>query len=650
MDASHPAFRFAAILAVAFLPSLAASDGAGLAGRDLKLPPADSFHPDRQPDASGARPPMPAPTWGGTLTVHTENLPRHLNLALSSSAYARRVASQVHGWLALYDPMTLEFEPQLAQAVGVLDLITQKTGEPREAYGVVQDLVNEWELFTPSGPVRVRKSEDVIVSKGVVFTFFLREGLRWHDGHPFDAEDVRFSWSIYGNPDVRCDDRRWQHQKIRSCEVLDARTVRFVYSEQYFHAAITVGDLFLLPRHLYDPTDPDHERADPAFHAARRAQDKNWKPGPKDIADCVNDNVHNREFVGLGPYKIASWTDEVLEVERAPTWKDDARAGHVDRIRWRRIADYGAAFRALIAGEVDLLDAVTTDDYFGSIASSDDFRAKYYTGTHRSQSYWYVGWNTRSPKLADPRVRRAFAHLTDLEGYLTSYYRGLARTMTGPFLPTSPACDPSIQPLAHDAGLAESLLSEAGWIDRDGDGIRDQGGVPLEIEVLVEAKNSATQTFAAKFREDLARGGVRLKVTSLDFSALDQRKTERNFEAVQLGWAMAPEADPEQTWHSRWAPSDKQGGNFVGLADPAVDALIAKGQAELDFDARQRIWHQLQARIMELQPYLFCYAPARKFAMLRTIRGFQETAVDPNWDLRALYFAPGTPGTRDRLR
>jgi peptide/nickel transport system substrate-binding protein len=612
-----------------------------------RLPPADSFHPARRPGPDGALPPMPAPTWGGTLTIHTENLPRHLNLALSSSAYARRILSNTHAWLQGYDPRTLRIVPEIAERVDVEDMLKSATGE---RIGHIDDGGDAWIVHADSGDERVPKSSGVSVARGVVFTFHLGAGWTWHDGHPFDADDVVFSWSIYHNPDVKCDERRWQHLKIERAEKLDARTVRFVYAEQYFHAAITIGDLFLLPRHLYDPTDPDHVRHAPEFHAARLARDPSWKPGPKDIADCVNDNPHNRIFVGLGPYEVKSWIDDVLEVERASTWRDDARAGHFDRIRWRRVPDFAAAFRALSAGELDFDDAVTTDDYFGSVAESPEFRAKYYTGTHGSQSYWFIGWNTLSPKLTDPRVRRALAHLADLESYRTGYYRGLAHAMNGPFLPNSPARDATIEPLAHDVKRAEALLVEAGWIDRDGDGIRDKDGVALEIELLVEAQNTPALGFAAKFQEDLARGGVRLKVQGLDFATLDERKSKRRFEAVQLGWAMAPEADPEQMWHSRWAAADKTGGNFVGLADPEVDALIEAGQRELEFAPRQAIWHRLQARLMDLQPYLFCFAPLRKFAMLRGVRGFQETLTDPNWEARDLYFAPGTPGTRASLR
>lgn len=615
----------------------------------VTLPPADSFHADRRPGPDGALPPLPPPTWGGTFTIHTENLPTHLNAALTSSAYARRILDVAHAWLMQYDPRTLELVPQIAERVDVEDLVTLAEGG-REIVGRVEEAGDDWLVRSGAGDERVAKSKVASVARGTVFTFRLGAGWTWHDGHPLDAEDVRFSWSIYRNPDVKCDARRWQHQKIRDCTVLDARTVRFVYAEQYFRAAVMVGDLFLLPRHLYDPTDPDHARSYPEFHATRLAKDPSWKPDAKDVAACVNDNVHNRRFVGLGPYRVASWVDDVVELERAPAWRDDARAGHFDRIRWRRIAGFDAAFRALTSGELDFDDAVTTDDYYGSVATSAEFAEKYTKGTHAAQIYWFVAWNLRVPKLADPRVRRALAHLADLEGFRTSFYRGLARTMTGPFLPGSPACDPRVRPLAFDVARAEELLVDAGWIDRDGDGVRDRDGESLEIELLVEAKNSTASAFAAKYQADLAQAGVRLKVQTLDFNALDERKKKRQFEALQQAWAMAPEADPEQAWHSRWAAPDKEGGNFPGLADPEVDALIEAGQKEIDFAARQAIWHRLQARLMDLQPYLFAFAPLRKFAIVRSVRGFQETVIDPNWDVLEMYYAPGTPGTRDRLR
>jgi peptide/nickel transport system substrate-binding protein len=611
------------------------------------LAPVDAFHPDNQPGPDGTRPPQPAPAWGGRVTVHTERLPQHLNAALSSSAYTRRILADVHAWLLRYDPRTLEVVPELATSYEVEDALVPKGGGGR-VLGRVEERGDAWVLRTGGAERVIPKAQVESVERGTVFTFHLRDDVRWHDGHPFDAQDVVFSWSIYGNAAVNCDEKRWQMAKVLSAVALDAHTVRFVYEKQYFHALVTVGDLFLLPRHLYDPTDPDHEKADPEFHRARRAADPSWKPGPADVAVCVNENPHNRNFVGLGPYRVARWSDEALELERVPGWFEPARAGHVDTIRWRLVKDFGAAFRALLSGELDFDDALTTDDFLGSAIAGEEFTRRYYKGTHRAQAYWFVAWNTASPKLSDARVRRALACAADLEAWQQSYYRGLAQIMTGPFLPGTPACDPSIRPFPHDPARAEQLLLEAGWLDRDGDGVREKDGVALEIELLVQSGNAPALGFAAKYQEDLAHVGVKLKLQQLDQATIDERKLARRFEALALGWAVAPEADPEQTWHSRWAPADQKASNFVGLADPEVDRLIEQGQRELDPARRALVWRKLQARVFDLQPYLFCYAPLRKFALSRALRGFQEYRIDPNWSLRDLYYPAGTPGTRDR--
>ena len=93
---------------------------------------------------------------------------------------------------------------------------------------------------------------------------------------------------------------------------------------------------------------------------------------------------------------------------------------------------------------------------------------------------------------------------------------------------------------------------------------------------------------------------------------------------------------------------EARGANYAGLRDPIVDTLIARGQREVDFEARMAIWRELHARIYELQPYLFFYNVPRKFAMNRNLRGLQLTRLRPGYIARRFYYPAGTPGTRPR--
>jgi ABC-type transport system substrate-binding protein len=109
---------------------------------------------------------------------------------------------------------------------------------------------------------------------------------------------------------------------------------------------------------------------------------------------------------------------------------------------------------------------------------------------------------------------------------------------------------------------------------------------------------------------------------------------------------MPSESDPEATFHSKTANGDTS--NFPGLADPEVDKLIEKLQGELDRKARAGIWHELQRRLYELQPYLWGFSPPRKFAYSQKLRGVEFVRPDPNYVARRWHWAAGTPGTREK--
>jgi len=566
----------------------------------------DEFHPDRARRADGTLPPLPKPAYGGRVVVQMESMPKSLCYALESSGVIRRLLYELHETLLVRDWDTCEFKPRLCR---------------------------DWTVDVP----------------GKSFTFRLRDDVRWHDGHRFTARDVAFSLSIYADPNVRCDDKRFAYEGIESVEVVDDLTVRVTYAKPYFMAEASVGDLFLLPSHLYDLTDPDNARYDPDYHARKKAADPKWKPTPEERAAYVNDNPHNRAFVGLGPYRVKEYGADSILATRFDGYFDSGEAGYVDEIRWRSVPDAGAAFRAFLNGDLDFFDMVTTDDWFSSAAESPEFEKRAYKGWHDTAVYWYVGWNCKRPQLADARVRRALAHLFDFDEFRRTFYRGLATQVTGMFSPRSPAYDASIRPYAFDVKAARKLLTEAGWYDRDGDGFVDKDGATLDIEILMQAGNAVGKAFGARFQENLAQVGIRLRATSLDWNALNQRKNSGDFDALALGWAPPYESDPEQMFHSRWGNAEKKGSNFVGFADDETDRLIDAGRAELDAPARAAVWRKLHARLYEMQPYLFAFNPPRKFVMNRALRGFASYALDPNYAIRRWYYAEGTPGTRASL-
>jgi peptide/nickel transport system substrate-binding protein len=546
----------------------------------------DSFHPAHQPDEKGVRPALPAPAWGGRATIHLESLPRTLNYALDTAAVTRRILFELNETLLTEDWETLELVPNLCRS---------------------------FEVESPTE-----------------FVFHLRPGIVWHDGIPFDAHDVVFSALLYRNPKINCDAKRAQYKRIVEISAPDPLTVRVRYDQPYFRALASVGDMPILPAHLYE---------------LRRADQPDWKPSDDEAAEYVNKNPHNRDWVGLGPYKLERWDGDRLVAKRFEKYFDPERGGYLDELDWLYVKDDSAAFQALLNGEIDLFGRLSTEDFFGSATGSELFQSRFVKAWAPSGAYGFVAWNLRRPKLQDVRLRRALALAFDFEAFKKSCYRGLANQVTGHGVPESEFYDRELAALAFDPARAKELLSEAGWSDHDGDGYADKDGEALAIEMLSNSGNAVSESMIVAMQSDWSRVGVKLVPLLLDGNTARQRVTERQFDGFMSGWALPSESDPEATFHSKNAAvAGSQ--NLPGLADPEVDRLIEKGQRELDRAARAKIWRELQRRLYELQPYLWGFSPPRKFAYSQKLRGVEFVRPDPNYVARRWYWPSGTPGTR----
>jgi len=523
---------------------------------------------------------LPAPAYGGRATIHLESLPKSLNYAIETSGVARRILYELNETLLLEDWKTLELVPNLCAS---------------------------FEVESPTS-----------------FVFHLRPGIVWHDGEPFDAHDVVFSALVYRNPKVNCGSKGPQYRRIVDIQAPDPLTVRVAYDKPYFRALASVGDMPILPAHLYEKKGASEDEQ----------------------AEFINTNPHNHDWIGLGPYRLVSWEGDRLVAKRFEKYFAPERGGYLDELDWLYVKDDAAAFQALLNGEIDLFGRLSTEDYFGSATSSEAFRAKFEKAWAPSNAYGFVAWNLRREKLQDVRLRRALALAFDFEAFKKSCYRGLANQVTGHCVPESEFYDATLAPLPFDPPGAKKLLAEAGWSDHDGDGYVDKDGAALTIELLSNSGNAVSEAMIVALQNDWSRIGVKLVPQLLDFNSAGDRARKRDFDGYLTGWALATESDPEASFHSKNAGNGTN--NFPGLADPEVDKLIEQGQAELDRGARTKIWRALQRRLYELQPYLFGFSPPRKFAYSRALRGVEFVRPDPNYVARRWYFPAGTPGTREQ--
>jgi peptide/nickel transport system substrate-binding protein len=230
--------------------------------------------------------------------------------------------------------------------------------------------------------------------------------------------------------------------------------------------------------------------------------------------------------------------------------------------------------------------------------------------TNMRCGYTFIAWqcgprNGKVTPFADKRVRRAMTMLLDRERMIRDIWDGIGIVSKGPNNPESPASDPATKPLPFDPDQAKVLLAEAGWKDRNGDGVlENEKGDAFTFEYTYATGGEISERVARFVKDSYGKAGIVVKTRPVDWSRYQELLKLRDFDAITMGWgANAPESDPRQIWHS---DSMKEGGdNFVQWSNKDCDALIEKGRRTMDEDQRMLVWREFERCVAEDQPYTF---------------------------------------------
>jgi peptide/nickel transport system substrate-binding protein len=218
--------------------------------------------------------------------------------------------------------------------------------------------------------------------------------------------------------------------------------------------------------------------------------------------------------------------------------------------------------------------------------------------------YSYIGWNLRRPQFEDKRVRQALTMLLDRDLMLETIWYGLGEVVSGPSPIGTEAYDDSIVPWPFDPEGANALLDEAGWVDSDGDGVRDKDGVDLAFDFLMVSGSSEVEQMLTVYQEELKRAGIDMQIRPLEWATFLENIQRREFSAVTLAWAIPPDQDPYQVWHSSQAEA---GSNHVGYINPETDKILEKARTTFDKDERYAMYREFHRIIHQDQPYTFLF-------------------------------------------
>lgn len=421
-----------------------------------------------------------------------------------------------------------------------------------------------------------------------VLTFALRRGVRFHDGHEFDAGDVRFTFDAIMEP-RNLSPRRADFEPVKRLDTPDAHTVRITY-KRLFSPAVEAWTIGILPQHLL-------AQADSATDGGMRA------------------SPFNRQPVGTGAFRFVTWRgDDFIHLRRNDQfWREPAGFEHY---YFRIIPDTLTQEIEFRAGAVD---AYRAEPHQAGRYREDE---RYTALSAPGLSYAYIGWNMRRELFSDARVRRALSLAVDVESIIRYVLNGEARRTTGPYAPTTRWYDPDSRPLPHDPARARRILEDLGWRE-NGQGWLEKDGRELEFTLVTNNGNAQRRAIMAIAQDSWRRIGVRCHTQLFEWAVLlEDFINKRDFDAVVLGWSLSPDADLYQLWHSSQSGENQL--NFVGYRDAESDRLLEAIRREYDLRERTRLARKLHRRIAQQVPYTFLYAPVTTWVLDRRIGMLDE--------------------------
>ena len=519
---------------------------------------------------------------GGEFTDLFEAQPAKITPFLGSDVYATRVCNRVCDSLGAYDPTTLRFVGTLADA---------------------------WQQDPEGLWIRVH----------------IRPDARFSDGEQVTAEDVRWTFKDFiFNPSIEAERTRSTLDQIEEVKVLGPKTVEFVFNKALsFNMVAALGN-YILPKHFYEKFEPAQLNSSTGllmgsgpFRLERLDPSAQWSPG-QDIVLVRNENH-------WGP--------------RSP----------LDKVRFKVVNDDLARLVAYTNGEGD--QTLPTSPQFVSKTKEPDWdkNNQSLSWINMRSGYSFIAWNQgprngKPTPFGDKRVRQGLTLCLDREQMIRDIWEGIGVVAKGSVNPESPASDPKLKPWPFDPVKGKALLAEAGWKDRNGDGIlENEKGEPFRIEFTRASGGEIYERISNFLKSSYSKVGIQIDTKVVDWSIMQEITKSRDYDALMMGWsASAPESDPRQIFHSE---SIKEGGdNFVQWRSAEADQLIDKIRLTLEYDARMQIWHEFEATLHDEQPYTFIrVAPWLRFVK-KTIGNVHpyKTALEP-WEFFR-YGAQATPG------
>ena len=488
---------------------------------------------------------------------------------------------------SLYEPNTLN--PLLSDMLAVAkvgNLIFSGLTAMNDKGEWIADLASEVPTLQNGG----------VSSDGLTVTYKLKRGVTWHDGAPFTAEDVKFTWQLITNSKANIIQREG-YDKIVAIETPDQYTVVIKFRE-YYAPFLTLFNT-IMPHHIL--------------------------AGVGDI----NKAAFNREPIGTGPFKFKEWrmAEDITLEANTSYFKGKP---NLDRIVYKIIPDQNILISQLKAGSLDIV----TDINFAQI---DQVKAVDVANviTTPGMIWEHLDFNLDNPLFQDVRVRQAIMHGIDRQGIVNDVLKNAASPAVGDQSPLSWAYNPALGLPPRDINYARELLTQAGW-QQGPDGIFMKGGQKLTVSLVTTAGNKVREAVAQMILQQLKEVGIAVEVRPLDPKVFfEDVLKNRRFQTAMYAWVSGLDPDNYNLWNSKKIPSGLNGfsgQNYPGWRNPETDALTESSLRTVDIETRKQNYFRIQELIIQECPVIPLYFRANIDVVKKNVANYRPSPSGSLWN------------------
>lgn len=496
----------------------------------------------------------------------------------SESKYGGRVSYAENSSVSVFNPY------QLGEPSGVSDRLFSLMYEGLVHYDyqrekVVPVLANDW-----------------IVGKKEI-TFYLRKDVQWHDGEPFTAEDVVFTFRYILKAGSNRSARRLAASLVQSVDQGPSQhIVTFQLNRTPSNIAREFSGFWVIPKHRF-----------------------NDQMLPKDESTPLRDAP-----VGTGAYEFE---EDLLDGSiKLTSFQDhwDGKA-HIANTQMKRIFDPTTTFQQAKGGNIELI-IETPPGQVGPLEETGRFTFE----VSPSLSFDAFAYDNAHPVLGKRKVRRALTHAVDRRSLLENFYAGKGQVLGGPVVPQQGYYNPNVQTLKHNPEKARSLLKEAGYVDRDEDGTRETpDGTTLSFDVFTlvpeAASSTVNQNVAESYTSSLGKVGIEASIAPRPKEEYREIVfNEGDFNIAWVQWEFDPNYDIGPLFRS--SETEQGGDNIVNYKNEKIDKKFEEFVREDDPERRRSLIYEVQKIISKDVPYTFLYSVEDYTAVHRRV---VSTRIDP---------------------